>query len=98
MFKVGFSFCFDAFDPTRSNAFFLFFRDSKNNSKIYLIFCPIPKNHNQIKVELIISFNLAKTIEIPVHAGILSNSAHYIHGSAIDYFPGKKGLLEIDLM
>jgi hypothetical protein len=70
----------------------------KNNSKIYLIFCPIPKNHNQIEVELIISFNLAKNIEIPVYAGIFSNSMHYIYSSVIDYYPDKKGFLEIDLV
>ena len=78
--------------------FFYFFVTVKNNSKIYLIFCPIPENHNQIEVELIISFNLAKTIEIPVYAGIFSNSVYHIYSSAIDYYPGKKGLLEIDLM
>ena len=34
----------------------------------------------------------------PVRAGIVSDATHYIYSSAVDYYLGKKGLLEIDLM
>ena len=34
----------------------------------------------------------------PVRAGIVSDPTHYIYSSAGDYFTGKKGLLEIDLI
>ena len=34
----------------------------------------------------------------PVRAGIVSDTTHYIYSSASDYYTGKKGLLEIDLM
>ncbi len=34
----------------------------------------------------------------PVRAGIVSDQTHYLYSSAIDYYCGRNGLLEIDLM
>ena len=34
----------------------------------------------------------------PVRAGIVADATHYLYCSAGDYFTGKKGLLEVDLM
>ena len=34
----------------------------------------------------------------PVRAGIVSDPTHFLYSSATDYYCGKNGLLEIDLM
>ena len=34
----------------------------------------------------------------PVHAGIVSDATYYLYSSASDYFFGKKGLLDVDLI
>ena len=35
---------------------------------------------------------------MPHRAGIVSDPTRYVYSSAIDYYCGRKGLLEIDLM